>query len=162
MAPMGTYPVEVATILHMYLGPFIHQARLGRMMVEALFRIDDQTEYRPDLAFVSDGTWPLARRSPRKQPWAVVPDLAVEVVSEHDKAWDVMEKVRDYFRAGSRAVWLVYPNLESIQVFESFTSVKILTKNDALEGGEVIPGFRLSLAELFRGEPAEEDVEQAD
>lgn len=146
---MGTYPVELASILQGYLDPFVRRAGVGRAIIEVLFRIDARTEYRPDLAFVSHAKWPLSRRAPKKQPWEIVPDLAVEVISENDKGEEVLGKTRDYFRAGVRAVWLVYPSLEVIHIFDSFTQIRVLTRADVLEGGDLIPGFRLPLSELF-------------
>ncbi len=65
---MGSYPVEVASILLEYLGPFLRQAGLGRAVVEMLFRIDEKTQYRPDLAYVSHEKWPLSRRAPGRRP----------------------------------------------------------------------------------------------
>ena len=161
MKPMGTYPVEVASILQEYLAPFVRQARLGRTIVEALFLIDAKTQYRPDLAFISQEKWPISRRSPDRRPWKIVPDLPVEVISKNDTAWDVLAKVRAYFEAGSRAAWLVYPSLEVVHVFDSFTKVRVLVRGDVLEGGEVIPGFGLPLETLFQGEPAEDDADDA-
>src|ERR1041384_2361523 len=81
---MGTYPVELASIIQDHLGPFVRRAGLGRAIVEVLFRIDPRTQYRPDVAFVSHAKWPMSRRTPRKQPWDVIPDLAIEVISETD------------------------------------------------------------------------------
>jgi Uma2 family endonuclease len=146
---MGTYPVELASIIQDYLGPFARRAGLGRAIIEVLFRIDARTQYRPDLAFVSHAKWPLSRRAPKKEPWEIVPDLAIEVISETDKCEDVLSKTRDYFRAGVRAVWLVYPNLEVIHIFDSFTQIRVLTRDQVLEGGDLIPGFRLPLVDLF-------------
>jgi Uma2 family endonuclease len=155
--PMGSYPVELASILQNYLGPFVRDAGLGRSIVEILLRLNPNTVYCPDLVFISQEKWPTSRRSPRKRPWNLVPDLAVEVVSEHDTAWEVLTKVRVYFEAGTRAVWLVYPTLETIHVYDSWTQIHVLTKEDVLEGGDVVPGFQLPLSLLFAGEPAEEE-----
>ncbi len=60
---MGSYPVEVASILLEYLAPYLRQAGLGRALVEMLFRIDERTQYRPDLAFISHEKWPVSRRA---------------------------------------------------------------------------------------------------
>ncbi len=81
------------------------------------------------------------------------------MISKNDTAWEVLEKVRAYLEAGARAVWMVYPNLELVHVYESFTSVRVHTRQDDLEGGEVISGFRLPLDLLFQGEKAEEDLD---
>ncbi len=155
--PMGSYPIELASTLHEYLAPIVRREQLGRAIIEILIRINPSKIYRPDLVFISDETWPLSRRSPNKRPWNIIPDLAVEVISEHDTAWEVLTKVQVYFEAGVRAVWLIYPNLETIHVYDSFKHITVLTKEDVLDGGEVVPGFRLPLTVLFAGEPAEED-----
>jgi Uma2 family endonuclease len=157
LPPMGTYPVEVASILFEYLGPFVRRAGLGRAIVEVLFRVDAKNQRRPDISYFSFAKWPKGRRTPDSQPWDVVPDLAIEAISKNDVAWDVLEKVRIYFEVGVRAVWLIYPNQDVIHVFESFKQIRVLTRDDVLDGGEVIPGFQLPLSLLFEEETAEGD-----
>jgi Uma2 family endonuclease len=156
---MGSYPVGVASILQTHLGVFVDQAKLGRSVTEMLFRIDAGTQYRPDVAFVSDERWSIELREPKKQPWNIVPDLPIEVISETDGAEDILEKTRDYFDAGARAVWLIYPSFELVYVYETFHRIKVVTRNEVLDGGDVIPDFRLPLATLFRGRAPEEDTE---
>lgn len=153
--PLGTYPVEVASILFEFLGPYVRRAGLGRAIVEALFRINAGNQRRPDIAFVSFEKWPKGRRTPKGQPWEVIPDLAIEAISGHDTAWDVLDKIRVYFAAGVRLVWIIYPDLELIHVYESFTRIRVLTRAEELDGGDVVPGFRLPLATLFEEEEAE-------
>ncbi len=161
MPPMGSYPVEVASILFEHLGPFVKKAGLGRGIIEVLFRIDAKTQYRPDLAYISYEKWPKGRRAPKTQPWEIVPDLAVEVISKNDEAWEVIEKVHRYFQVGVRGVWLVHPNLEIIHVYESFTQIRVLTRDDELDGGAIIPGFRLPLTSLFEEETEEQGANPA-
>ncbi|HKM52461.1 MAG TPA: hypothetical protein VJY33_03565 [Isosphaeraceae bacterium] len=55
----------------------------------------------------------------------------------------------DYFRAGVKQVWVIYSVTRQVYVYTSLTSVQILIEPAELEGGELIPGFRLSLTELF-------------
>jgi Uma2 family endonuclease len=157
--PMGAFEVEIASILQDWLGPFARSNRLGRAVTEMLFRIDPARglERRPDLAFVSHGRWPLERRAPRESAWEVVPDLAVEVISPTNSANEVQDKLRDYFKAGVRQVWVVYPLHGLVQVHESPTTLRIFRAEagDTLDGGDVVPGFRLPLATLFGEGPAE-------
>ncbi len=124
---------------------------MGRIFLELLFRIDakGKLKRRPDLAFVSAQKWPVGKRVPKGEAWDMVPDLAVEVVSESNTAQEVMQKVVDYLGAGSRLVWVVYPDLKQVHVYTDLTSARILTEPAELDGGEVVPGFRLSLTELF-------------
>ena len=79
----------------------------------------------------------------------VVPDLAIEVTSPTDRAEDQREKILEYFQAGVRAVWVVYPRLRIVDVYESPTRVQILTEADTLRGDPVLPGFELTLTKLF-------------
>lgn len=158
---MGSYPVEIASILHEYLGPFARRTGVGRAIVEMLFRIDSATQYRPDVAFVSHEKWPVGRRTPNSQPWEVVPDVAIEVISESDRGEEVLRKTLNYLKAGVRAVWLIYPSLETIHIFDSFTQIRVLTRDDVLDGGQIIPGFRLPMSSLFEGEEVEEEVREA-
>ena len=62
-------------------------------------------------------------------------------------------KVNDYFRAGSRLVWVVYPVVRQVYVYASATDIRVLAEEDELDGGEVIAGFRLRLRTLFEDEP---------
>jgi Uma2 family endonuclease len=151
---MGAYPTRVASVLNQYLGPFARAEGLGRVDVEMLYRLDDvgDLERRPDVAFVSYQRWPLQRAVPEDAAWDVVPDLAVEVVSPTDRAEASLDKVREYFEAGVRLVWVVYSKLRVVHVFDSFTTIRVLTRVDDLDGGEVVPGFRLPLATLFEEE----------
>src|SRR5207244_9943879 len=101
-------------------------------------------------AFVSTQSWPLDRPIPEEGDWEVIPDLAVEVSSPNDLLKDVLAKMNEYFTYGVRQVWLVIPTRQYVLVFESPTRVRILTAADELDGGTLLPGFRLPLASLFQ------------
>jgi Uma2 family endonuclease len=98
---------------------------------------------------VAHERWPIERRAPQAAAWEVVPDLAVEIVSPTNKGYDDAIKLEEYFRAGTRLVWVVYPPTSKVYVYGSPTSVRILALGDELDGGAVLPGFRLPLATLF-------------
>ena len=101
------------------------------------------------MAFVSAERWPVGKRLPRQAAWEIVPNLAVEVVSPSNRSRDDLRKLHEYFRAGVRLAWFVYPNLNQIYVYESPFVARGLTTAESLDGGDVLPGFRLSLADLF-------------
>ena len=125
----------------------------GRILSETLFLIDaaNKLKRRPDLAFVSHERWAKGRPLPRTAAWDVIPDLAIEVISDTNLACDVLIHVNEYFRAGVRSVWVFYPaqELELLYVYESPTSVRILTRSDLLESASILPGFQLPLESLF-------------
>ncbi len=154
MPPMSIRAVMVASNLVADLNAFVKGRDVGRVFPEMLFRIplphDTSRERRPDIAVVTYQNWPVeSPQDPDANAWEVIPDLAVEVTSPSDRAEDQREKVLEYFRAGVRCVWVVYPKLRLIDVYESPTRVQILTEADTLRGDPVLPGFELPLASLF-------------
>jgi Uma2 family endonuclease len=161
LPPLGVYAAGIATILLLALGPVIKAQKLGRLAVQGLFSLDraGKLKRRPDLAFVSVEKWPLGKKVPRTEAWDVIPDLAVEVISESNKAEEIAVKLADYFRAGVKAVWVIYSVTRQVYVYSSSTSVQILIEPAELEGGDLIPGFRLSLTELFEDGPGDEEPE---
>jgi Uma2 family endonuclease len=105
---------------------------------------------RPDVAFVAARTIAQAPPQPGSDnAWAVLPDLMVEVVSPHDLAEEIVERLNEYFAAGTKQVWIVFPTQRVIHIFDSPRQVRILGEADELDGGMVLPGFRLAVASLF-------------
>lgn len=155
--PMGVFAVWIASQLHSHLAAYVRTQNLGRALTEALFHLPSpiNRDRRPDVSFVSFGRWPKNRSVPRTDnAWDVVPNLAVEVVSPNDVADEIQEKIGEYFRVGVELVWVVYPMQSQVHVYASPTQITGLAKSDTLDGGTVVPGFRLPLAELFT-EPEE-------
>lgn len=152
--PMGAYEGEIASLLLEFLAPFVRAHRLGKVVAEVLFRIDPAAnlQRRPDVAFISDARWPRNRRAPEDAAWDVIPDLAIEVVSPTNTAGEVVARVREYFQAGVRRIWVVYPSERLVYVHETSRAISVLHVGDELDGGDLLPGFRLPLATLFEGE----------
>ncbi len=152
--PMSAYSGKVASRLTRWVGAFTDENGLGEAVCEMLFRLplkeDSYRNRRPDVAYVSFASWPADRPMPaRENAWDVVPDLAVEVMSPHDFAEESLRKIREYFQAGVRLVWAVYPEVRQVYVYDSLTQIRVLTADDALDGGTVLPGFQLPLNRLF-------------
>ncbi len=149
---MGAFELQIASRLHGSLWAFVDEHGLGTSEVEMIFLIDEARclKLRPDVAFVSRERWPIDEPAPEREAWNVIPDLAVEVVSPSNSAADMAEKVNDYFRAGVRLVWLFYPRLQIVYVYESASRMTILHVGDVLDGGDVVPGFRLPLSAIYR------------
>jgi Uma2 family endonuclease len=152
---MGAREIEIATILGNHLFNFARLNRLGRALVEFIFRIDvaKDLQRRPDVAFVSDARWPFKRRVPDVPVWDMVPDLAIEVISPRNTAAQVQRKIHEYFEAGVTCVWVVYPEQTEIYVYRSPTQIQVLQLGEELDGGDLLPGFRLPLSTLFEDDP---------
>jgi Uma2 family endonuclease len=152
---MGSRETEIAAILGHYLDAFARANRLGRVLPECLYRIDVQKnlQRRPDVSFVSHASWPVGRRVPAGPVWDMVPQLAIEVVSPTHSANQVLEKVHVYFDAGVSRVWVVYPEQAEINIYASPTQIQVLKLGQELDGGDLLPGFRLPLSALFEDDP---------
>lgn len=153
--PMSSYAAKIATRLATRLNIHAEREHLGEAIVESLFRLplanDKSRNRRPDVAFVTYQRWPAGRPQPvDDNAWDVVPDLTVEVVSRpHDLSEDLLSRVLEYFQAGVRLVWVVYPKHRMIHIYESPKSIRIASEGDILDGGTVVPGFSLDLSLLF-------------
>lgn len=125
---------------------FLKQNPLGHILIEARYRIpDDKHNARqPDLSFVSDVNRPLVDRGAA----LYMPDLAVEVQSPDDTIQSMRERAAYYLENGSRLVWLIFPDK---RIVETYTAKRqdILTIEDTLDGGEVLPGFLLPVRAIF-------------
>jgi len=149
--PMGALESILAGYLQDLMGPFARSHQLGRVVPETLFLLDPTRglKRRPDVAFVSTQRWPLKRRIPPTECWEVVPDLAVEFISDTNSAAKVDKKIDEYFDAGVNAVWVIYRGTRKVYVYHSPTQVRILRIGDELDGGAIVPGFRVAVSELF-------------
>ncbi len=77
------------------------------------------------------------------------PDLAVEIVSPFDSPRQIRRKAALYLRAGTRLVWVVYPDERFVDVYRPDGTVATLEGEDTLDGGEALPGFRVTVGEVF-------------
>jgi Uma2 family endonuclease len=103
----------------------------------------------PDVAFFSWDKLP-GRVFPSKTIPALAPDLAVEVLSEGNTPEEMERKLREYFLAGVRLVWMIDPRKRTAEVYTSPDApTATFDERQALDGGDVLPGFTLPLAELF-------------
>lgn len=102
----------------------------------------------PDVMFVSWERLP-DRRMPAKSVPRIAIDLAVEVISKGNTRAEMRRKLREYFDAEVRLVWFLYPKSRAARVYTSPERFSRLTEEDSLDGGDVLPGFSLSLRELF-------------
>jgi Uma2 family endonuclease len=128
----------------------VKKKRLGKVYAAAtgfLLTRDPATVRAPDIAFIRQQRIDEVGRV--KGYWNGPPDLAVEVISPNDMVGKVQEKVRMWLEAGTKMVWLVSPKRCTVTVYRSLTSVQALTEKDILDGGYVVPGFQISIAEIF-------------
>jgi len=132
-----------------WISQFVRQHRLGRVFgaeTGFMMQLDPPIMRAADVAFISNDKARLVK----PDEWLPFPpDLAVEVISEYEKASDVRRKTQEYMQHGTRLLWVFYPATRLIDVYRPGQPVITLGASDMLDGGDVLAGFAISVAELF-------------
>jgi Uma2 family endonuclease len=102
----------------------------------------------PDAAFVSWAQLPDGQL-PEEPIASIFPDLAVEVISKNNTLAEIAIKLHDFFQAGTRIAWIVFPRTRTAKIYSSPDDFRPVARNGNLVADDVLPGFSLSLAKLF-------------
>ena len=140
----------IVVLVARLLAAFVDEHNLGLVTVDGssyVIRTNPDTVRIPDVAFVS---W---QRIPQPLPltkyWPMAPDLAVEVVSPDGRAIELHDKAQDYLEAGTRQVWVLWPQRQSVTVHTPQGARSELGPDEVLDGGDLLPGFRVRVGDLF-------------
>jgi Uma2 family endonuclease len=148
VAPVRRVHWKVTGKFDRSLGNYADANRLGDVGPEAGFLLerDPDTVLAPDISFVAAGReWPDDALG-----WPeMAPDLAVEVLSPSNTRREIALKVEIYLRAGVRLVWVADAEARTVVVHAAGRPPRTLGVGDALDGEDVLPGYRLPLADLF-------------
>jgi Uma2 family endonuclease len=151
---MSSHSNQISILIFIAIYEHVKKTGSGTAFIESLFGIptkdDPNKQRRPDVAYVSKARWPLNKVAPDFDPWPVVPNLAVEVISPSDRIVEVNAKISDYFEAGVELVWVVHPRNEMVEVYTAPLQSTKLSRSETLTGGSVLLGFELKLATIFR------------
>ena len=150
MAPAGDEHGQVGMRASWRLGQYVETNGLGAVfLAETGFLIarNPDTVRAPDMAFVRREVVEETGVLPGFRPGA--PDLAIEVISPGDSYTEVKEKVMEWLDAGCRMVVTIDPRRRVVTVYRSRRDIEILTEDDTLSGGDVVPGWELPLSVLF-------------
>ena len=141
----SSYSSETAANLLAEIRLFTKGRKLGRVTgADGGYVVGDE-RYIPDVAFISFARQPEPSHAAyNPQP----PDLAVEVLSPSDEAAMMRIKIVNYLQAGT-AVWVVDPDRRTVEVYTPAAAPRTLAANDTLDGGSVLPGFRLTVQDIF-------------
>ncbi len=132
----------------MKLIEFVKSGNLGVVVEEMDFRLDSDTVRNPDVAFITQEHLQIIDMD--RSPVDGAPALAVEVVSPSNSAQDMAKKTQQYLRSGSRAVWIVYPNLRLVEI-HSASGIRQIREPEVVRDEALLPGFSISLSYIFDG-----------
>ena len=146
---MGFKESRLALVLGYILESYLENRDLGMVLgVDGMYRLNPTLVRIPDISFISWDQLP-GREYPDEKVPSLHPDLAVEVLSASSTPAEMQQKLLDYFAAGARLVWYLDPVDRSARVHTSTDSMTLLDETGVLEGGEVLPGFRLVIRDWF-------------
>jgi Uma2 family endonuclease len=137
--------LNIGTILRAYL----KENPIGRVSgADGAYILSPGNRYIPDIGYISRER--MADRPASEVPMA--PDFAIEVQSPSNSRQELQQKALKYLQYGTRLVWIVYPDEQVVEVFkpgEETPDIMVIKVGGTLDGGAVLPGFEVTVAEIF-------------
>lgn len=148
MSPVGIRHWDLVGRMWELLNSFVKHNKLGFVGAEGGFILarDPDVVRAPDLAFVA--THRIADLH-QDGYFDIAPDLAVEVLSPGDRPGELWEKIRDYFRAGTRLVWVIDPRSAQVVAHHPDGRTQVYSGDEDVPGEDVLPGFSFKPSQLF-------------
>ncbi len=146
---MGWQESLLAGILLQWLNNYLDQYRVGVATgPDGMTRLFHDTVRGPDVAFVSWARLPNGRIPTDPVP-DLVPNFVIEVLSVGNTYAEMSRKRREYFHAGVELLWMVDHRARTVTVFRSPQDASVVNEGDKLDGGSVLPGWQVDIADLF-------------
>ena len=112
------------------------------------FRLETEpdTVRAPDVAWITSGRIPEGTQGYPE----LAPDLAIEVKSPSNSNAEMGEKASMWLAYGSQQVWILNPENTTVIVRRPYSEAVVLSENDVLDGGDLLPGFSIEVWRFFR------------
>jgi Uma2 family endonuclease len=148
---VGLYESLIAVRLVQLIGRFLQDQPLGEVFgTDGMMKLQPGLIRVPDVSFVASQRLRKVNIKRRRGPMPrLAPNLAVEVISAGNTKKEMERKLGEYFDSGVQLVWMVYPYEEEVKVYSSPKRSRTRKHPQILDGGRVLPGLQISLAELF-------------
>jgi Uma2 family endonuclease len=125
------------------------------------FQLADGSVLSPDAALARLDRWQALSPEQRRGFPPLCPDLVVELVSPSDEGARGSEALRRkmaaYLSNGAQLGWLLFPEKRAVEIWQpgagpaAPVAMQRIEAADVLEGGELLPGLKLELAEIWEG-----------
>ena len=151
MSPSGLESDEVAAMIINLLLNWVRPRKLGRVTASSAgFRLPnaDGDIRAPDAAFIQGDRLPQTTENYAE----IVPDLIFEVKSKTDSVTKLQEKIQQFLTYGTQVAVLVDPRSRTMEVYRPNTEKVVLGDGDLLQVPELLPGWKLPVAEVWAPE----------
>jgi Uma2 family endonuclease len=147
--PVGWEESAIAVLIARFVGNYVDPRKLGTVLgPDGMLRIIPGLMRAPGVSFIARGRLRRYKRGGERYP-AIGADLAVEVISKGNTRAEIARRLVEYFAAGTRLAWVVDPKTETVRVHRDSRKFTILRAGEVLDGGDVIPGLRISVKDIF-------------
>ena len=136
----------IATFFIFKLSLYFQANPIGWVFSELRIKLsnDDLNDTIPDISVVLKA----GRQFDANEPLTFMPDLAIEIKSPTDSLIKMRKKANYYLENGTKIVWLVDMQRQKVEVY-TVDDTEILGSNDTLDGGDLLPNFKLPVSELW-------------
>lgn len=146
---MGWQESFLAGILLQWLNNYLDQHRIGVATgPDGMTRLFGDTVRAPDLAFVAWARMPRGR-IPKEPVPDLVPNFVIEILSVGNTYGEMSRKRREYFHAGVELLWMVDHRSRTVTVFRTAHEATVVTEGQNLDGGNVLPGWKVDIVDLL-------------
>ncbi len=146
------YHGRICTRLSFVLEAFNRARRLGILLDSSTgFWMRNRNCRAPDISFVTKERLARLKFGPSTRKFFPgAPDLAVEILSPGNTRAEIDDRLKDFFASGTQLAWVINLDAECVEVCHSPEKRELLGAGAELEGGHLLPGFRYSIADLFK------------
>ena len=116
----------------------------GDLFCETAVPVSETRARIPDVSFFTKGQ--ILDSAQGKQP---VPAFAIEIISPNESGFKIEQKALDYFGAGVRVLWQIYPNVGLVRVLTSPRDVQVCLEQDVCTAAPAISDLQISVEELL-------------
>jgi Uma2 family endonuclease len=147
--PVGWEESAIAGLIIQTLLNVVRPRRLGHVLgSDGMLRLVPGLMRAPDVSFIARGRLKRYKQGGERYP-SIGADLAVEVISKSNTKAEIARKLAEYFAAGTQLAWVVDPKTETVRVHQAPRKFIVLGSGDVLHAGDVIPGLRIHVKDLF-------------
>ncbi len=116
------------------------------LLVQELEVWTSENQWRkPDISFISASQIESAAKG--NEP---IPEFVIEVISKNDKINEVKNKVDEYFKAGVKVLWHIFPALKKVEIYKSADKSETFSQDGICSAELVIDGFKITVADIFK------------
>lgn len=154
MTPVGGLHNWIAKRIAWALDAYMAEHKSGLVFTDSLLYVLSEKDDSVRIARVPDASYIRTADIPAdwdfERPYPGAPTLAVEVISPDDQFEDVVQKVGDYFAAGTAEVWVALPRQKALYRYRQGQSVvETYRAGESMDASDLFPGLALALAEVF-------------